>query len=143
MAMETVMGSSNFVMATKMEVGDFYEGYLLGVEVRQGKTKTGIKFESKNIKLLDKEGNVITIAPSGNLNYFKENIEDPNHKLTQYAFTRIEKTGERSSKNPKHTEPVGVFQVAQDSSDMIDADEAQNKLNEDSERYEHQKALNQ
>lgn len=143
MAMETVMGSSNFIMATKMQVGDFYEGYLLGVEVRQGKTKTGIKFESKNIKLLDKEGNVLTIAPSGSLSYFKENIEDPNHKLTQYAFTRIEKTGERSSKNPKHTEPVGVFQVGQDTDDMVDAEEAEAKLAEDTERYEQQKAANQ
>lgn len=135
MAMETVMGSSNFVMSTKMEVGDYYEGYLLGVEVKEAKSKTGIRFTSKNIKLLDKEGNVITLTPSGNLNYMKENIEDPNHKLTQYAYTRIEKTGERSSKNPQHKDPVGVFTVGQDLEDVVDAEEAEAKLAEEAEKY--------
>jgi hypothetical protein len=116
MALKKVMGGSSGRKSGDMNIGDSVSGYLLGT--------VASKYNFA-IKLLSKEGTVETLFPNGNLAYLEEEIEDGNVSLN--AYTEITRTGTRTSKKSRdetgNFRQVPVFDVAQDTDDIV-TDEA-------------------
>lgn len=130
MALKTIVrgnSSNNFIRMGDLAEGQSVAGYLLGTT--QGKYK-----ESFLIKLLSKEGDVLTLTANGNLNKLEELLGSGD--LTANVFTEFTKTGSYTSKqqvDPKTKEfrEVPVFDIAQDSDDLVSDDDAARALSED------------
>jgi hypothetical protein len=116
MALKTVMGNSG-KKASSLEVGQSVEGFLIGL------SETKFNFA---IKLLTKDGKVETLYPNGNLNYIDEEIDGGNVVLN--AYTKITRTGTRTSTKSRDQNgdfrQVPIFQVAQDTDDLVSVEDA-------------------
>jgi hypothetical protein len=110
MAYEEVQAGS-FKNLTKMEVGEYFEGYV------QKFTRTTLKVgnqppkEVTNIIFVDQNGGTTTVGASGNLRYL---VQDG--KITEGLKTRITRLADKRVGGMNSSQ----FKVEQDSSDTIE-----------------------
>lgn len=130
MALKTIVKgnqSTNFIRMGELAEGETVAGYLLG-------TEEGKKFPGFLIKLLNKEGNVLTLTSNGNLRNVEEQVELGELTLNAYSeFTRVGSYTSKTQLDPKTKEYriVPVFDIAQDQDDLVTDEQASEALAKD------------
>lgn len=133
MALKTVVSgnkSGNFIRMNDLEIGQSVAGYLLGTA---GSTKYKGSFL---IKLLTKDNEVVTVTSNGTLAKLEEQIDAGD--VTLNIFTEFTKVSTYVSKKQMDSETgefrvVSVFDIAQDSDDLVSDEDAATALAADEE----------
>lgn len=135
MALKTIVKgnqSTNYVRMGELQEGETVAGYLLG-------TEQGTKFPGFLIKLLTKDGKVLTLTSNGNLNKLEDQVEAGDVILNVYTeFSKVGSYKSKTQMDPKTKDfrIVSVFDIAQDTDDVIAEDQAAGALAEDASAQE-------